>query len=681
MSTTGGTGAVWRHLGFAVALAASAMLGRSTTLEGTGFALIWPAAGIGALWYLWAARGRAGRYWALAGIAAVSGSLNYLTGLPPQRAALFGLALAVQAAVVHLLMTRVQAGRDTGVRSFFVTLSASVAAAAVGAGMVTAALVLVGGADPLVAFSAWLIRNGIGMSMLVSFGLLLAPGSFLPATEGTPGDARRDFLQWHAPVRSRSSRVLEALALTLSTAVACLVGYVLNAGLPLFFITLPFGFWAAMRFRSPWAYAHAFTVGGLLLTVTLFGGGPFSGLAPATAAYVAQLYAFASFVVTALLALHRDETTRLLAELQRAGEEAQQSAQLRDVVLSGMSEGILVADESGEYMLQNDVARKMLAALDTDPDDGSGYAQVYAATGERLTREQFPMARALRGETVLGYEVSLHLGGRDLRRLRVDAFPLELPRGDRPGAVAVVRDVTDDNRQREQLNRFASVVAHDLKTPLTVFDGWLELLEEEGGNESARTRAVASMQSASTKMNRLIKDLLAYSSAKDGQQDPTVIDVGALAYAVGEPLVALAERRGSGTVELDITAEDLVYADRKRMEQVLANLLGNAVKYADARRPLRITVSSRPDDDGAWVVVEVADNGIGIPEAELGDIFTEFRRASNGWSRAEGNGLGLAICRRIVEAHGGTISARRGDGHGTVFAFTLPAEPDGDDAA
>jgi signal transduction histidine kinase len=484
-----------------------------------------------------------------------------------------------------------------------------------------------------------------------------------------------------APVRSAPARALEAAALVLCTGAACMVGYVLNDGLPLFFITLPFGFWAAMRFPTVWAYAHAFAAGGFLLGVTLLGHGPFDGLGPTTAAYVAQLYIFVSFAVTALLALHRDETARLLEVLERSGDEARETAQLRDVVLAGMTDGIVVVDSSGRFVLQNRVGRELLGDVTGSYEDWGEAVGVSTLSGQRLMADEQPLARALRGETVIAHELTAQAGrGRD-RELLVDAFPLALPGEERGGAVAVVRDVTDENVRREQLNRFVSVVAHDLKTPLTVFDGWLELLEEEGTNAAARARAVASMQSASTKMNRLITDLLAYSAAKDGETDPTVIDVGALAYAVGEPLVELAEKRGAGCVQLVVTANDLVHADRKQLEQVLDNIVGNAVKYADADRAARIEVSSRPAEDPDWVVVEVSDNGIGIPEAELDDIFTEFRRASNGMARASGSGLGLAICRRIVEAHGGTISARSADGAGTVFTFTLPAEPDADRVA
>lgn len=681
MSKVGGKGAAWPHLAFAVALAGSALLGRSTQLHGSGFALVWPAAGVAVLWYLWAVLRPGHRYLALGGIIVVSGVFNAISGMPPQRALLFGVATAAQAVVAHYLLARWHAGRDLGVRSFFITLFSSGAAAIVGASIVVLAMLMAGTPDLGAVFAAWVIRNAIGMSMLVSFGMLAAPRRLSLGPWGTPVEPAPDYVRRAAPVRSAPARALEAAALVLCTGAACMVGYVLNDGLPLFFITLPFGFWAAMRFPTVWAYAHAFAAGGFLLGVTLLGHGPFDGLGPTTAAYVAQLYIFVSFAVTALLALHRDETARLLEVLERSGDNARETAQLRDVVLAGMTDGIVVVDSSGRFVLQNRVGRELLGDVTGSYEDWGEAVGVSTLSGQRLMADEQPLARALRGETVIAHELTAQAGRGSGRELLVDAFPLALPGEERGGAVAVVRDVTDENVRREQLNRFVSVVAHDLKTPLTVFDGWLELLEEEGTNAAARARAVASMQSASTKMNRLITDLLAYSAAKDGETDPTVIDVGALAYAVGEPLVELAEKRGAGCVQLVVTANDLVHADRKQLEQVLDNIVGNAVKYADADRAARIEVSSRPADDPDWVVVEVADNGIGIPEAELDDIFTEFRRASNGMARASGSGLGLAICRRIVEAHGGTISARSADGAGTVFTFTLPAEPDADRVA
>ncbi|MFB0833943.1 ATP-binding protein [Arthrobacter halodurans] len=659
MKSSARTRAAWPHAVFAAALALFALLGRATQLPGTGVALVWPAAGVALLWYLWAARRPGHRVPTLAAILAITAGFNYATGLPLQRALLFGVVTAVQALIAHAVLRRWAPPRQTTVRAFFVTACAAIAAAAVGAGIVALAMAAVGAPDMGAAFVAWLVRNGISLCTVASLGLVAAES--LPALR-----------------RSPPARLAEGAALVGLTAAACAVGFGRDDGVPLFFVTLPFGVWAALRFSALSAYLHAIATGAVLVAITLTGHGPFRELPPSTAAYTAQFYLFVVFVVTALLAVNREESRRLLADLQRSGVQARDEARLRDVVIKTITEGIIVVGSDGRFILQNQTSRDWLGPIPEDVGQWGDEIGVTTASGEKLRGEDLPLSRALRGEIVQRAEMTIPRPGGGERHLSVDAVPLALPGEDSHGAVAVFRDITEDRRQREHLTRFASVVAHDLKTPLTVFDGWLELLEEEGRDAVARERAVASMQRASGKMNRLISDLLTYSLARNGDNHPTVIDVGAMAYAVAEPVVVLARKRGT-PVRLDVSARGLVYADRKLLEQLLANLLGNAVKYADPDRPVQIEVASRPADEPGWIAVQVSDNGIGIPDGELEGVFDEFRRASNGMARASGSGLGLAICRRIVQGHGGTITARRGDPHGSVFEFTLPAEPDVDE--
>jgi signal transduction histidine kinase len=168
---------------------------------------------------------------------------------------------------------------------------------------------------------------------------------------------------------------------------------------------------------------------------------------------------------------------------------------------------------------------------------------------------------------------------------------------------------------------------------------------------------------------QLIADLLAYSQAQSATLKPASLSLTALVDAVAR------EVRETGTDVPPIIEHGplgRVLADKTLVNQLLANVIGNAVKYvAPGTRP-RVRITSEVVDD--MLEVRVADNGIGIPRAERGRIFDSFFRASSAGSYP-GTGLGLAICARAVERHGGRISAREGlDGTGTTIVFTLPAD-------
>ena len=112
--------------------------------------------------------------------------------------------------------------------------------------------------------------------------------------------------------------------------------------------------------------------------------------------------------------------------------------------------------------------------------------------------------------------------------------------------------------------------------------------------------------------------------------------------------------------------------DPVRVARVLANLVGNAIKYSPGGGEVRVSVVREPGPGGDWAVVSVSDHGLGIPEADLPHIFERFQRASNVAGRIAGTGIGLAISRRIVERHGGTIDVRSEEGVGTTFTVKLP---------
>jgi PAS domain S-box-containing protein len=254
------------------------------------------------------------------------------------------------------------------------------------------------------------------------------------------------------------------------------------------------------------------------------------------------------------------------------------------------------------------------------------------------------------------------------RWLRVSAA---VAGGEEPMVYLSGTDVTDLHealadlaRSNDELDRFASVVSHDLRQSLTTVLGFLMLLESRHGgalDDRALSLLVAAREGGE-RMSALLDDLLAYARVGHSGRRPEPVDAAELVRRVA-PTAA-----PGATVE--VGELPVVRAREREFEQLFANLLGNAAKFVAPGTPPRIAVYAAREDEG-WRF-EVADNGIGVPAPLAERVFGMFQRLQ----RAEdypGTGIGLAICQKIVEASGGRIWVRPRDDGGSVFAFTWPA--------
>ncbi len=220
---------------------------------------------------------------------------------------------------------------------------------------------------------------------------------------------------------------------------------------------------------------------------------------------------------------------------------------------------------------------------------------------------------------------------------------------------------------------FVANVSHELRTPLTAVKGTVETLQAGAVDDpEVRDRFLETVEGETDRLIRLVKDLLilsrADSEALNLQCEP--VDLGRLAQETAQQLSPQADAKDLVLQVQSSPGTPLALADRDRVQQVLVNLLDNAIKYS---RPGG-TVIVRVDSPGAQGVrVRVEDRGIGIPAEELPRIGERFYRADRARSRAQGgSGLGLAIARALVEAHGGQLSLESVEGEGTTVTFTLP---------
>jgi len=219
----------------------------------------------------------------------------------------------------------------------------------------------------------------------------------------------------------------------------------------------------------------------------------------------------------------------------------------------------------------------------------------------------------------------------------------------------------------KELESFSYSVSHDLRAPLRAVDGYARMLEEDYGSQldEEGRRLLAVVREASTRMGRLIDDLLAFS--KLGRQDPAMrrIEMSALVAEV------TAELRGVSTAAIEAAPLPSAEADPAMMKQVWANLIGNALKYSGKRQGARIQIGARAEQ--AENVYWVRDNGVGFDMRYAGKLFGVFQRLH----RAEefpGTGVGLAIVQRVITRHGGRVWAEGHPGEGACFYFSLPRE-------
>lgn len=235
-------------------------------------------------------------------------------------------------------------------------------------------------------------------------------------------------------------------------------------------------------------------------------------------------------------------------------------------------------------------------------------------------------------------------------------------------------DVTELREVERLKDEFVSMVSHELRTPLTSIHGSLRLLQ--GGGLDAEPERAARMidvaESNTDRLIRLVNDILDVERLATGRVtvQPQPCDLAALAQQTVEVMQSMADEAGVG-LETDVAALALE-ADPDRLDQVLTNLLSNAIKFSPEGAVVGVTAEA---GDGV-AVVRVTDQGRGIPEDQLEAVFERFRQieASDG-RRKGGTGLGLPICRSIVEQHGGQIWAESEPGGGSTFVFTLPLAP------
>ena len=372
----------------------------------------------------------------------------------------------------------------------------------------------------------------------------------------------------------------------------------------------------------------------------------------------ARIPVVSSDEIGTLATVLNDMSERIEDQVQRLSAEKQQL----DTILRSMGEGVMVTAPDGLITMVNpafrrlfsitgDVTDKKLVEISRNPDLLDAFNTLRSPGVNELVRE---ISIPPNNTTLLTHWVPLPVNGT------------------RQGIVAVFHDISDLKKAESMRRDFVANVSHELRTPVTIIKGYAEtLLDGVLKSDPARAiRFVEIIASHSERLTNLINDILTLSSleTKDTLLELNPIEIsGTIAKAcmllqeraVEKSIVLINESTNGGLAR--------VMADQGRLEQVVVNLLENAIKYTPTGGSIRLFT----EDSGEFIKVSIADTGIGIPFKDLPRIFERFYRVDEARTREQGGtGLGLAIVKHIVQLHGGEVSVTSEPGKGSIFSFT-----------
>lgn len=369
-------------------------------------------------------------------------------------------------------------------------------------------------------------------------------------------------------------------------------------------------------------------------------------------------------------------------------EEAQEASEAErrrlDSVLSYMTDGVLATDRRGNVVIINDTAQDYLDKSEEDTI-GRSILDVLDISEDYTLRDLLEKQQ----------EIILDMSDKGNKDLILHAYFSLIQRetGFISGLVCVLHDVTEQEKNEREQQQFVSNVSHELRTPLTSLRSYIEALNDGAWKDpSIAPKFLKVTQNETDRMIRMINDLLSLSRIDRGTAKLNLEYVNLnefLAYIINrfDMMIHSDEENAAGSgapqkhyvIKRNFTSQDIWQEiDTDKMTQVIDNLMNNAIKYS----PDGGTITVRLFRSREHVLISIADQGLGIPGADLAKVFDRFYRVDKARSRQQGGtGLGLAISKEIVEAHRGRIWVNSTEGRGSTFYISLPYEaydPGGD---
>lgn len=323
--------------------------------------------------------------------------------------------------------------------------------------------------------------------------------------------------------------------------------------------------------------------------------------------------------------------------------------------------GLIMLDSSGKVVHNNATADRILGCA---PDAMVGHSLIQATLSGEL--QDFVVNAASSGKP---QACDVPLPGTPTRILRASAYPFEVSLSGAAETMLVLVDITELRRLETIRRDFVANVSHELRTPLASIRAMAETLQDGAlHDEDVADRFLGTIIREADRLTRISEDLLILADAESKDPVKELFDLRALCRDVVSRSEPHALEHGL-KLTLHTNGPLPVYAPRDQMEQVLVNLVDNAIKYTPTGGSIDVTAKS--SDEGVWV--EVKDTGIGIMQEHLPRIFERFYRVDKARSRESGGtGLGLSIVKNIIESLGGEVRVSSQFNHGTTFTVVLP---------
>jgi two-component system phosphate regulon sensor histidine kinase PhoR len=339
-------------------------------------------------------------------------------------------------------------------------------------------------------------------------------------------------------------------------------------------------------------------------------------------------------------------------------------------ILSAMHDGLLVVDASGRVVVANETFRKLFSLREV-----SGGTPLLDAV--RNVELHQLIAETLRNGEPRQSELALTGAQKNSERwLQVSAVPMKNDKIETGGAVVLLHDVTELKRVNEMRSDFVANVSHELRTPLSILRGYIEtLLDNPKTSAKELARILEVMERHSKRLGLLVDDLLTLAQLESANSSLQLSEVN-LSELFGRVVrdweKKLVEKRLKVMVDLPPTVAT-VRADETRLQEVLYNLLDNAVKYSHEKGEIRLHAEQGKNGE---IALSVSDSGVGIGKNDLPRIFERFYRADKARSpeSIRGTGLGLSIVKHIAQLHGGRVEAESELGKGTTIRVLLPLQ-------
>jgi two-component system phosphate regulon sensor histidine kinase PhoR len=364
----------------------------------------------------------------------------------------------------------------------------------------------------------------------------------------------------------------------------------------------------------------------------------------------------------------------MAAELDGRIETITRERNEHEAILSSMSEGVLAVDEEQHVLSMNRAARAMLDVTVAEP-----LGRLIQEVVRNADLQGF-VVRSLSSEEPVEEDVTFR-NDRD-RLLEAHGAALRDAAGQRIGAVIVLNDVTRIRRLESVRRDFVANVSHELKTPITSIKGFVETLRDGAlGNPEEAGRFLEIIGRHADRLTAIMDDLLVLSRIEqDAEGEGVPLERVRLSGVLRSAVRLCETKRARKDIQVDVQCPRNLELDVgvQLLEQAVANLVDNAIKYSEAGSAVEVRAS---EDDGE-VAISVEDHGCGIAPHHLSRLFERFYRVDKGRSRElGGTGLGLAIVKHIVQAHHGSVSVNSRPGHGSTFTIRLPRDASGAAAA